>query len=74
MKDPLIIQLSEELNIDLNNLSSKDWQRIQNDAKFLMQAKHTNNVGKAYIAAFWLYMQDLSLLADPFNPDLDKFN
>jgi len=74
VKDPLIIQLTDELQIDLNNLSKKDWDRIQNDVKFLMQTKHTNNVGKAYIAAFWIYMQDLSILAEPFNSDFDKFN
>lgn len=74
MKDPLIIQLTDEIQIDLNNLSQKDWDRVQRDAKFLMQTKHTTNVGKAYIAAFWIYLQDVSILAEPYNPDTDKFN
>lgn len=73
MKDPLIIKLDDFLEIDLNNLPKRDWERIQTDAKFLIANKYTSNVSKAYIAAFWIYIQDLSILAAPIS-DSEKYN
>ena len=71
MKDPFIIQLDDDLSIDLANLPAKDWARIKKDVQFLINTQTTNDIGKAYIAAFWVYLQDIAILAKPYDPNDD---
>lgn len=74
MKEPFIIYLDEEFFIDLRKINKTDWEKIKNDVKFFMQSGHTKDIGKAYIAAFFVYLEDIAALSAPFDPDKDLFN
>lgn len=69
-----IFEISEEVKIDIATISKEDWKRIQNDVKFLLKSKQCNDIGKAYICAFLVYIQDVSALAEPYDSDKHKFN
>lgn len=71
MNDPFIIQLDDDLLIDLANLPEKDWDRIKKDVQFFLKTNTTKDIGKAYIAAFWIYLQDIALLAKNYDPEDD---
>lgn len=70
----MLIQLDDEFQIDLNTMPKHDWEKIKREAKFLIETGHTKDVGKAYISAFFLHLEDLAILATPFDPNTDKFN
>lgn len=68
-----LFHISDEVIIDLAKISQRDWNRIKNDVKFFLKSKQCNDIGKAYICAFLVYIQDLEALSEPYNPDKHKF-
>lgn len=66
------IALSEDIVIDLATVSDMDWIKIKRTVKLLIESDETKDVGKAYIAAFLLYVQDMGMLSIPFDEDEDK--
>lgn len=67
-----ILPLSEDVVIDLATISLADWAKIKRDVKLIIETGETKDVGKAYIAAFLLYVQDVGVLSIPFNKDEDS--
>ncbi len=67
-----ILPLSEDVVIDLATISDMDWIKIKRDVKLIIETDETKDVGKAYIAAFLLYVQDIGVLSVPFNKDEDS--
>lgn len=63
--------LSEDVVIDLATVSDMDWIKIKRTVKLLIESDETKDVGKAYIAAFLLFAQDLEMLSIPFDEDED---
>ena len=70
----MIIPLDDDLQVNLAKLPKRDWDRIKRDVSFLIKSKVTEEIGKAYIAAFFMYLEDLAILSTPYDPDIDKFN
>ena len=65
------IYLTDDIVIDLATVSDMDWIKIKRTVKLLIESDETKDVGKAYIAAFLLYIQDVGLLSMPFDEDED---
>lgn len=72
-KEQFIFQVSEDVAIDVATISPADWKRIKADVKFLLQSKQCDDIGQAYISAFLVYIQDVSALAEKYDPDKHKF-
>ena len=71
-KGQFVFQVTDEIEVDMATMSDSDWKRIKADVKFLMQSKQCDDIGKAYICAFLVFVQDVGLLAEPFDPAIHK--
>lgn len=63
--------LSDDIVIDLATIPDMDWIKIKRTVRSLMESDETKDPGKAYIAAFLLYVQDVGVLSIPFDEDED---
>ncbi len=57
------LYLTDDCVIDLATISDHDWDKLRKTVKLIIEANETKDVGKAYIAAFLLYAQDMGVLA-----------
>lgn len=67
-----VYQITDEVHIDVATISKKDWDRIKNDVKFLMQSKQFDDIGRAYVAAFLAYLIDIVELSESYDPTRHK--
>ena len=72
-KNQFIFAINDDVQIDIATISDKDFKRIKDDVRFLINSKQCSDIGKAYICAFLLYIQDVTAMATPFNPEKDLF-
>jgi hypothetical protein len=68
------IVISPEIAIDLGDIPAQEWVEIKLRAKQLILSGETADVILAYIASFAIYIQDLQLLGEPYDPDQHKFH
>lgn len=66
------LYLTDDLCIDIATIPDMDWIKIKRTVRSLIETDETKDVGKAYIAAFLLYVQDIGVLSIPFDEDEDK--
>lgn len=71
-KGQFVFQITNEIEVDIASLSDSDWKRIKADVKFLMQSKQCDDIGRAYICAFLVFVQDIEILAEPFDSAIHK--
>ena len=57
--------------IDLALISDNDWQKIKTSVRQLLKDKETDDIGMAYIIAFVFYIEELSMLSIPYDPEQD---
>lgn len=70
-KDQFIFALSQDCIVDIAKIDAKTWARICKTVKHLMETRQCDNVGKAYICAFLVYLQELEMLVPPYDPKKD---
>lgn len=73
-KNKYILMLGPDTPVDLGELTKTDWKQIKEIAKQITIAGESKDPCSAYVAAFITYLNDISLLAEPFDPDYHKMN
>lgn len=73
-KETFVYQLSDEIIVDLGNFTETDWNKIKKDVQIIMKSKQTDTIGVAYIAAFIMYLYELEIMSDPYDPKKHWFN
>lgn len=73
-KNTFVFYLSDEICVDLGDLSPNAWDGIKKNVRIILAAKQTDDIGLAYIAAFMLYLSELDMMSIPYNPKEDLFN
>lgn len=71
-KGRFIFELSPECVIDIASIDTKSWSKIKENVRFLMESKQSDDIGKAYIIAFIIYVAEFELLIPEYNPESDK--
>lgn len=67
------LALSAEVEVDIATIDPESWKRIKEHVKLLLKNKQCDDIGKAYICAFLVYIQELSSLIGEYDPEKDKF-
>lgn len=73
-KGRFVIQITEDYAIDLATIELDAWLAIKRNVTHMMRTKQIEDPGKAYIAAFLVYMQDVEMLMTEFDETKDKMN
>jgi len=68
------IVISPEIAIDLSDIPYDEWLKIKARAKDIILSQETKDPILAYIASFVIYVQDLQILSEPYDPDQHHFN
>jgi hypothetical protein len=72
-KGQFTFQLSSDCEIDIASIDPVAWSSIKKNVKRLLENKQCDDIGKAYICAFLIYIQELDLLIPEYNPEKDNF-
>lgn len=65
--------LSADCEIDIATIDPIAWASIKQNVKQLLENKQCDDIGKAYICAFLIYIQELDLLIPEYDPKKDQF-
>ena len=68
------IVISPDQVIDLADISEQEFNQFKKLAQQIMANKETDTVIMAYLAAFTVYVMDLQILAEEFDPDKHLMN
>lgn len=68
-----LLNLSPDCIIDIATIDDKSWSSIKKNVRHFMNTKEFSDIGKAYIAAFFIYVEEIDLLIPEFDPRFDKF-
>lgn len=63
--------LSDDVVIDIATIDKRQWDNLCRNVTWLMQTKQCDNVGKAYICAFLMYIQEIEMLIPAYDPKKD---
>ena len=70
-KGQFVYFVTEEICIDLGEIDDDTWKVFKLNVKEIMKSKQTDEIGMAYIAAFLIYLGEIQMLSEPYDPNTD---
>lgn len=74
VKGQFIFHMTDEIVVDLGEISENTWSGIKENVRVVMAANQTDEIGMAYIAAFIMYLAELDMMSIPYDSKVDLFN
>jgi hypothetical protein len=68
------IVIGPESHIDLADISKQELDAMSKMAKEIINSNESDSIVLAYLAAFVVYITDMQLLTEEYDPDHHKMN